>query len=146
MNLEKIMEKWNEDCNIHITELAKEDIKTPQLHNKYLKILIGERAALFKLKDKSKRAKRMLWQYYSGDLNDEPDTLKELGREPMSRRILKADVDTWIDSDTDMIDILLQVSFQGEKVDYLESVLRMINSRGWQIKNAIEWIKFQDGR
>ena len=64
----------------------------------------------------------------------------------MSRRILKADVDTWIDSDTDMIDILLQVSFQGEKVDYLESVLRMINSRGWQIKNAIEWIKFQDGR
>jgi len=39
----------------------------------------------------------------------------------------------------------LKTSLQQEKVDYLEAILRQINNRGFQIKNAIDWNKFISG-
>jgi Txe/YoeB family toxin of Txe-Axe toxin-antitoxin module len=121
MEMEKIIEKWNDDAHIDGTELAVEQLKVPQLHNKYLKILIGERTILFKMKAKVKRLKRMLLEYYSRELNN-PDDL--------------------IESDSEMIDLLLQVSVQEEKVNYLEAIIRRLDNRGWEIRNAIEWNKF----
>ena len=77
MDFEKIVGMWSEDCHIDSTELAREDLNTPVVHNKYLKIFSGERIALFKLKAKVKQTKRMLMEYYSGDLND-PETLDDV--------------------------------------------------------------------
>ena len=39
----------------------------------------------------------------------------------------------------------LRVSVQEEKVNYLEAILRQINNRGFQIKNAIDWNRFITG-
>ena len=141
MDFEKIVGMWSEDCHIDSTELAREDLNTPVVHNKYLKIFSVERIALFKLKAKVKQTKRMLMEYYSGDLND-PETLDDINRDPWLKKVLKGDLDTYIDSDSEMIAILLQLALQEEKVDYLEAVIKSINNRGWQIRNAIEWNKF----
>ena len=32
-----------------------------------------------------------------------------------------------------------------EKINYVESIIKMINNRGFQIKSAIDWIKFKHG-
>ena len=32
-----------------------------------------------------------------------------------------------------------------EKINYVEAVIKMINNRGFQIKSAIDWIKFKHG-
>ena len=141
MEMEKIIEKWNDDAHIDGTELSIEQLKVPQIHNKYLKILIGERTILFKMKAKVKRLKRMLLEYYSKDLNN-PDDLIEIDREAWEKKVLKSDIDTYVDSDSEMIDLLLQVSIQEEKVNYLESIIRRLDNRGWEIRNAIEWNKF----
>ena len=135
------MESWSIDCKYDETELARESLNTPVLHNKYLKILIGERVILFRLKSKVKHTKRMLMEYYSGDLND-PETLSDINREPWLKKVLKSDLDTYIDSDSSMIQELLQLALHEEKVDYLISIIKRIENRGWEVRNAIEWNKF----
>ena len=38
-----------------------------------------------------------------------------------------------------------KISLQKSVVDYLEEVVKIVSSRQWNIKSAIEWIKFTQG-
>ncbi len=49
------------------------------------------------------------------------------------------------DSDPDIIKHNLRMSAQKEKVDFLDSVLRMISNRSFQLKGVIDWEKFKVG-
>ena len=60
-------------------------------------------------------------------------------------KILRADIPQYIDSDKDYIELSLKIAYQQEKVDFLESAIRSLNSRGFNIKAAVEWEKFKVG-
>lgn len=143
MELEKIVEMWDKDCKIDETELGLESTKIPQVHNKYLKIYMGERITFFKLQSEVKKIRRTLTEYYLGELSREE--LEELGRDQFYKKLLKNEIDTYIESDNLLIDSLLKMSLQEQKVNYLESVIKSINNRGYNIKNAIEWMRFTTG-
>jgi hypothetical protein len=143
MKIEEIISEWDKDCKIDETELATESANIPKIHNKYLKIFMKERVQLIRMKAEQKKTKRLLTEYYLGELDR--DELKELGRDQFYKKVLKQEIDTYIDSDDMMIEIILKVSLQNEKVDYLESILKSINNRGFQIKNAIDWNRFISG-
>ena len=143
MKIEDIMEMWTKDSPIDETELATESSNIPVLHNKYLKIFMAERIKLFSAKAELKKKRRVLLEYYLGELDQEE--LQELGREQFYKKLLKNEVDLYIDSDDALTEQSLRVSVQEEKVGYLEAVLRQINNRGFQIKNAIDWNRFITG-
>tara|TARA_A100001388_G_C28702107_1_gene466749 strand:+ start:174 stop:605 length:432 start_codon:yes stop_codon:yes gene_type:complete len=143
MKIEDIMEMWNKDSKIDETELATESSNIPVIHNKYLKIFMAERVKLFSAKADLKKKRRLLLEYYLGELDEEE--LKELGRDQFYKKLLKNEVDLYIDSDDALTEQSLRVSLQEEKVNYLEAVLRQINNRGFQIKNAIDWNRFITG-
>ena len=143
MKIEEIMEMWNKDSKIDETELATESSNIPVIHNKYLKIFMAERVKLFSAKADLKKKRRLLLEYYLGELDEEE--LKELGRDQFYKKLLKNEVDLYIDSDDALTEQSLRVSLQEEKVNYLEAVLRQINNRGFQIKNAIDWNRFITG-
>lgn len=143
MELEKIVELWDKDCKIDDTELGVESTKIPQLHNKYMKIFMGERARLFQLNAEVKKLKRKLGEYYLGEMDR--DELEEFQREQFFKKLLKNEIDMYIESDQQMIDTVLKYSMQEEKVNYLESIIKSINNRGYNIKNAIDWLRFTTG-
>jgi hypothetical protein len=143
MKVEDIMASWDKDSKLDETELATESTKIPTLHNKYLKIFLAERVRLFQMKADLKKKRRVLLEYYLGELDQEE--LKELGRDQFYKKLLKNEVDLYIDSDDLLTDISLKVTLQQEKVDYLESIIKSINNRGFQIKNAIDWNRFITG-
>ena len=143
MKVEDIQAEWDKDCKLDETELGAESAKIPSLHNKYLKIFMAERLRLIQMKGSLKKTRRTLFEYYLGELDREE--LAELGREQFYKKLLKNEVDLYIDSDDALTEISLKVALQQEKVDYLESILKSINSRGFQIKNAIEWNRFIAG-
>ena len=87
MNVEQIVKEWDKDSKIDETELGAESAKIPQVHNKYLKIFMGERIALFKLKAESKKTRRKLLEYYLGELDQ--DELQEIGRQQFFKKLLK---------------------------------------------------------
>lgn len=143
MELAKIVEMWDKDCKIDETELGSESTKIPQIHNKYMKVYIGERAQFFKMQGQLKRLRRRLTEYYLGELDQ--DELKEMDRDQFYKKLLKNDVESYVESDSDMIEQVLSVSLQEEKVKYLEAILKSLNNRNFNITNAIKWLQFTSG-
>ena len=73
------------------------------------------------------------------------EELEHRGWEQYLGRLLKNEIANYIESDDDVIKLKQQLVVLQEKVNYLDSVIRMINNRGFQIKNALDWLKFTNG-
>ena len=140
MNIEELYNEVEKDLKIDDTELDLESIRTPQLHNKYLKIYTTQSLQLKRLQDEYKILYKVKWEYYTGKAS--PDTYKN---KPFDIKVLKADVGIYIDADTDLQQLSQKVAYTKQIVNYLEKILREINNRNWTIRNTIEWKKFLHG-
>ena len=138
MNIEKIIEEWRKDSVLDDVDLDNEALRIPNLHAKYLKILFEERVKLRSLRGKQKQLKRTLQDYYKGDLNN-PEDLAEIKREPWAKHVLKGDINDYVDGDDEMVDLNTKIGYYDEVVSVLEEILKAINNRNFQIKNAIDW-------
>jgi len=143
LNIESIVKEWDKDCKIDETELGRESTKIPVIHNKYLKIYMGERMSLYKIRADTKKIRKKLMEYYLGELD--LSELKELGRDQFYKKLLKNEVEAYIESDDMMIENNLKLGMQEEKVSYLDAIIKNINNRGFQIKSGIDWAKFTTG-
>ena len=133
----------NRDLVMDETELNVESMKTPQLHNKYLILLSDEKLILGKIESDVNILKRDKWLYYTGKMSKEE--LDKRGWEPFDLTVLKTDIDRFMLSDDDIIHITNKILLQKEKVNYLESVVKIINNRQWFIRSTIDWLKFTNG-
>jgi hypothetical protein len=64
---------------------------------------------------------------------------------PPQGKILKNEVQMFIDADKEIIDLTLRISLQKEKVDFVESIIRMIQNRNFSLKTALDFEKFKNG-
>ena len=94
MDLEKLQELADKDLKINDTELDLESLKTPQLHNKYMKHLTKFKLMLSRAEGDLYNAKRELWEYYTGKAD-----ASVYAEKPFNLKILKQDVDQYIYSD-----------------------------------------------
>jgi hypothetical protein len=105
-----------------------------------MKIYAQEKLILVNVNSKYYITKRRIFEYYSGKSSAEVYAEK-----PFDLKILKADLDIYIKSDSEMQDISLRREYQREKIDFVERILRSLERRGFQIKNAIDWEKLCGG-
>ena len=144
MKIEEIISMWQGDSKIDETELSRESLNIPILHGKYLRHFSDERLKLRALKMKHKQLTQRLMDYYRGDLNN-PEDLAELGREPYPFKRLKNEVTYYVDSDSEMIQLNTKIAYQQEMVDVLEEIIKAINTRGYVIKNSLDFLRFTSG-
>ena len=95
---------------------------------------------MFKAKGDYKRLYREKWEYYGG--KSSPQVYRD---NPFDHKILKQDIPLYLDSDEELIKAKQKVEYYKMCQDSCERILKQIQSRGWDIKNAIEWRKFVDG-
>jgi len=143
MNIERIREIVEIDLKMDGTELADESVRIPQLHGKYLNIFHDESLILRKHEADYKILRKQKWEYYSGKMSEVE--LKSLGWEQFNHRILRQDIDVYMEADPDLLKIQSKIDLQKQKVEYLDAILKGINNRQWVIRNAIEWRKFMSG-
>ena len=143
MNIEQLREMVNVDIKINENDLNTESLNTPQLHNKYLVIYENSKLELEKLEFQEKILKRDKWLYYTGKMGD--DDLKRNNWDAFEHNILKTDIPMFLDADIDLQKIRAKISLQTSLVSYVEQVIKIITGRQWNIKSAIEWIKFTQG-
>jgi hypothetical protein len=144
MKLEEIQLLWEQDSKIDRTELGEESLRIPQLHSKYFKLFSSERLTLRKLEDDYNKLYVLKSEYYNGTICEED--LKMNGWEPFMLKILKSDIPIYMRSDDDLSLLQLRINMQSEKVEFLESIVKNLPARGYQIKAAIDWIKFTNGQ
>ena len=140
MTLEELQEQVDKDLKINDTELDLESLKTPQLHNKYLKHYNNFKLLLTRAESDYKILKRVKWEYYTGKADPSVYQAK-----PFDIKVLKADVHIYMDSDPELQKADQKVAYLDQVIKYLEQVLRGVNNRTFLIKNAIEWKKFTSG-
>jgi hypothetical protein len=143
MNIDEISDLWKSDTNIDITELSSESLKIPKLHHKYYQILINEKMLLKKLEYDFKKLKLDKYEFYTQGPTEE--TIEKGWELPAKGIILKSDIPMYMEADQDIINISLKITYQQEKIDYLDSIIKSIMNRGFLIKNAIDWQKFTLG-
>lgn len=143
MKLDEIQMMWERDVQIDRTELGEESLRIPLLHSKYFKVFSQERLTLRKLEGDYKLLYRDKYEWYNGTITQE--LLSEYNWEPNPLKILRTDIPMHLDADRDLNNLSLKIEMQKEKVDFVESVIKSLTARGFQIKSAIEWARFQMG-
>jgi hypothetical protein len=140
MTLEELQEQVDKDLKINESELDLESLKTPQLHNKYLKHYNNFKLLMTRAESDYKILKRVKWEYYTGKAS--PEVYKQ---KPFNLKIMKSDLDKYLDSDEDLIKSKQKIEYLETVVNYLDRTLKIIGGRDWQIRNSIEWRKFTSG-
>lgn len=143
LNLEEILKVWEKDAIVDRLEPGKELIEIPKLHKKYLKELVDHRMAARRATSNLLKMRRLKYDYYSGRLTKEELTIH--GWEPFGYKTLKADVGAYIDSDEDIIKLQDQEFYHNETVRAIESIMKELNQRTWQIKEFCQWERFING-
>lgn len=144
VNIDTLMEEWSKDAPIDETEPGREMAKISSLHSKYLRILTHHNLICKKLQGDYNKLRKIKWEYYNGDLNN-PEDLAQYNLEPMTKKVLRADIPTYLDSDTELNNILLKKVVHEEIVNFCSSVMKELNNRTWQLKSLIDWEKFTSG-
>ena len=134
MEFDKIIEEWKQDCPIDDTTLDKESVKIPTLHGKYLELHSREKIFLNYLEVEYKKLYREKWEYYSGK-----------AEKPFQLKLLKTDLHIYLDSDDKLCELKEKIDTQKQKVSYVESVIKSLETRSFHITNAINWRKFTAG-
>ena len=140
MDLEKLQELADKDLSINDSELDLESLKTPQLHNKYMKHLTKFKLMLSRTESEYKTLRRDKWEYYTGKAD-----ASVYAQKPFDLKILKTDIDKYLEADEDLQKLKQKVDYLNVVVDFLDRTIRQITNRTFTIKNSIDWKKFTSG-
>tara|TARA_B100001996_G_scaffold96139_1_gene72009 strand:+ start:89 stop:520 length:432 start_codon:yes stop_codon:yes gene_type:complete len=141
MDIEKIQNMWAEDAKIDPDELHTESLMIPQLHAKYYTIyntitLLRERA-----KESYSRIRLERYNFYTGKAPAEV-----YAEEPFPYKVREKDaIQRHLEADERLNKIDMKVKYYDATLKFLEEIIKNISNRSFQIKNAIEWNKFQAG-
>ena len=141
MNLEQIQEMWEKDSKIDPDNLHDESLKIPQLHSKYYTLY--NTITLLREKARESYAKIRLerYNYYTGKA-----TAEVYAEEPFPYKVREKDaIQRHLDADDKMNKVDMKIKYYDIMLKFLEEIIRNISGRTYQIKNAIEWNKFQAG-
>ena len=141
ISLDEIQLMWKEDSEINIDDLHNESLRVPILHSKYYEIynnitLLRKQALINYRTKKLERS-----NFYSGKADpevykDEPFPYKIRDKESLTRHL---------EADEHLNKVLLKIDYYDTILKYLEEVIKMISNRTYQIKNSIEFLRFQAG-
>lgn len=144
MNIDQIQQMWDADCEIDDNYLGENATKTPKLHAKYVKILIGVKLKLTKLQSDYNLLRKNKFRYYRGELSR--DELADLGwLQWQGIKPLKNEMDEFLIGDADLNTLKVKIDYLETMIYLLESILGQIKSRDWQLKTALDYKKFLAG-
>ena len=141
MNLESIQEMWQKDSIIDPDNLHDESLKITQLHSKYYTLYNTITLLREKALETYNRVRLERYNYYTGKA-----TAEVYAEEPFPYKVREKDaIQRHMDADERLSKIDLKVRYYDVMLKFLEEVIKMISNRTYQIKNAIEFMKFQAG-
>ena len=140
MNLDELKLQVSQDLRVDDEHLDTESLKNQEIKAKYLDHKSKFELLLFKAKGDYKRLYREKWEYYGGNAD-----AKIYASKPFDLKVLKTDLGVYISADEEIIDAENKIGYLETVIDYIKGVIKSVDNRGWDIKNAIEWKKFEAG-
>lgn len=142
--LNELKEEWAKDCQIDSMKLDESSLRTANLHQKYLNILTDYKLHLFKIEKDFLRMRGLRVRYYMGQLTREELT-ENNWEQYQYKTPLKTELERMLESDEHLLTIADKQSYIQFCLDYCDEIMKSLRERNWQIRNAIEWRKFESG-
>ncbi len=141
MNLEKIQEMWQKDSVIDPDNLHDESLRIPQLHCKYYTLYNTITLLREKANKTYKEIRLERHNYYTGKAPADVYV-----KEPFPYKVREKDaIQRHMEADDRVSEAELKVKYYDVMLKFLEEIIKTVSNRTFQIKNAIEWNKFQTG-
>ncbi len=141
ITLDKLQEMWEKDAKIDPDELHTESLNVPSLHAKYFEIY----NTLFLLRKKAEQQRKNIrherYEYFSGKADPEVYVDNPFGKKIRDKDTMQK----YLDADEKLSTSSLKIDYYDTMLVYLESILKVIQNRTFQIKNAIEFMRFNSG-
>ena len=141
ITLESLQEMWVKDAEIDRDNLHDESLNIPSLHAKYFELYNTVFLLRKKAEQQRKNIRHERYEYFSGKAA--PDVYIQ---NPFPKKIRDKDtMQKYLDADEKLSTVSLKIDYYDTMFVYLESILKVIQNRTYQIKNAIEYMRFQSG-
>jgi len=140
-DLDTIQKMWEQDSKIDADNLHTESLNIPILHSKYFDLYNNIILLKKKAEQQRKNIRHDRYEYYTGKAD--PDVYVE---NPFPKKIRdKETLQKYLDADEKLSQVCLKIDYYDTMLNYIESILKMIQNRTYQIKNAIEFVRFTAG-
>lgn len=141
LDLETIQGMWEKDCKIDPDNLHTESLNIPSLHAKYHELYNNLKLLKAKAEQQRKNIRHERYEYFAGKADpqvyvDNPFPKKIRDKETMQK---------YLDADDRLSGVSLKIEYYIVMMDYVESILKQVANRTYQIKNSIEFMRFTAG-
>tara|TARA_B000000557_G_scaffold90104_1_gene72764 strand:- start:2828 stop:3262 length:435 start_codon:yes stop_codon:yes gene_type:complete len=141
IDLEGIQEMWKKDSKIDPDNLHTESLNIPVLHAKYFEMYNTILLLRKKAEQQRKNIRHERYEYYSGKAD--PDVYVA---NPFPKKIRDKDtMQKYLDADERLSTVSLKIEYYDTMLKFIEEILKQITNRTYQIKNAIEFMRFTSG-
>lgn len=140
MTLLEIQELIAKSSKIDNSKLDQNALEISQLYSKWITIMAVESRELRKLQIAHDKRTLERTNYYMGKASDEV-----YKAEPLQHKILKQDLPTWLNADDKFNETKTALNDQVIKITMIETFMKELSQRSFNIKNAIEYQKFKQG-
>ena len=141
IDLGGIQSMWEEDAKIDRDNLHEESLNIPVLHAKYFDLYNNISLLRKKAEQQRKNIRHERYEYFSGKADPEVYV-----KDPFPKKIRDKDAMTkYMDADEKLSNSSMKIEYYDTMLRYLEEILKQITNRTYQIKNAIEFMRFSSG-
>jgi len=140
-DIEMIKSMWEKDSHIDIDNLHEESLKIPVLHAKYYDIYNSLVLLKTKAEQQRKNIRHERYEYYSGKAD--PDVYI---KDPFPKKVRDKDaMQKYLDADEKLSTVSMKIEYYQVMINYIDSILKQVSNRTYQIKNSIEFLRFSAG-
>ena len=141
MTLDELKKESYKDLPINkIENIDQESFYNQEIKAKWLDYKSRFELLLARSKGDYQVMYREKWEYYGGKSD-----AKIYASKPFNLKVLKTDLQIYIASDEDIIKISNKIAYLETTIKFIDGVIKSIDNRGWDIKNAITWKQFEAG-
>ena len=141
MSFEELKIEAREDLAILDQErLDQESFKNQTIKPKWLEYRSRYDQLLIMRRADHQRMYSAKWEYYGGKADAKIYVAK-----PFDLKVLKSDLQMYIQSDDEILELQGKIAYYESIIKYIDGVIKSIDNRGWDIRNAQDWKKFEAG-
>jgi hypothetical protein len=141
MNLDELKAEARQDLPILDHEhMDQESYKNQVIKPKWLGYKTNFEQLLILRKSEHQKLFREKWEYYGGKAD-----VKVYVAKPFDFKVLKSDLHMFIQSDDEILELQNKIAYYELIIKYIEGVIKSIDNRGWDIRHAQDWKKFEAG-
>ena len=141
---EFILSEWEKDSVINPDKISTDSINVGHLHSKYIRYLFDCKERYIILDARLSEIRRTKTRYYKGEMSK--IELDERGwNQYQGPRLTKSAISEILVDDEDIVDVRIKMETVMLLITTLESIIKTLHSRSFDIKNHVEYVKFVNG-